>query len=179
MSGTLVGEMRGCTSHFTYVRPVPLLHFSLCLMHIQMPGVLIAISNLHTIDVDEYDIKGRLTCLVNRWGVTCSSLGYSQHQGQVALVRIHSRMRHDNVVEVIFTGRVLFLRNPESSHEQAPDHHDASLPSSSRLRCIAGIINFLVVASRFSQANSCYPIRTSLCTPFLILYVVPTRITSL
>jgi len=96
MSDTLLGETRGLlTRPFKlYVRSVLLLHFSATFHRIQfkLPRVFAAIENLHTVnlDVDEYDIKGRLAYLTGRWGETCPFLGQSQHQGQVALVRIHS-----------------------------------------------------------------------------------------
>jgi len=92
MIDTLVGETRKLSSRPRYVRSVLLLRFSGTFHHIQLPDVLAAIRNLQTIDfdVDEYDIKGRLTCLIDRWGVTCPFLEQSRHQGQVTRVRIHS-----------------------------------------------------------------------------------------
>lgn len=76
MSGTLMGEIQEFTRRPTYVRSVLLLHFSPALCYMQLPDVLTAIRNLHTIDfdVDEYDTKRWLTCLIDRWGVTFSSL---------------------------------------------------------------------------------------------------------
>ena len=58
---------------------------------VQLPDILFAIRNLHTIDfdADEYNIKRRLTCLIDRWDMTFSFFDQSQDQGQVALVRIH------------------------------------------------------------------------------------------
>lgn len=70
MSDTLVGETRGLSRRPTYVQSVLLLHLSVIFHRMQLPDVLAAIRNLHAIDfdVDEYDIKGRLTCLTDKWG---------------------------------------------------------------------------------------------------------------
>ena len=85
----------------------------------QLPDVLTAIINLYTIDfdADEYDIKRRLTRLLDRWGVTRLFVDQYQHQGHVALVRIHSICEITMSFKSPFC-RVLFrlLQKPEVSH---------------------------------------------------------------
>ena len=92
----MVGEIREFTSQLTYVWSVILLHFSAALCYMQLPGVLTAIRNLHTIDfeADEYDVKGRLTCLIDKWGIARSFLEQFPHQGQVVEVCIQRHMWH-------------------------------------------------------------------------------------
>jgi len=85
-SDTLVGEARELSRPPTYVRSLLLLDCSTTVRHLQLSDVHAAIRNIHTIDfdMDEHDIKGRVTRLIDSWGVT---LEQSRRRGQATTVR--------------------------------------------------------------------------------------------